>query len=89
MNRFNNRLGLAWNSKILLFALCHVLAIGSIHKSWAAAAPTKTESLDEIYEKAKKEGKLTIYAALSANSIEVIFGAFRKNFPLSPSITST
>jgi iron(III) transport system substrate-binding protein len=47
----------------------------------AASAPAKSESLDELYEKAKKEAKLTIYAALSANSIDVIFAAFRKKFP--------
>ncbi len=49
---------------------------------FAAAAPTKPESLDELYEKAKKEGgKLTLYVALSQRSIEVILPAFMKRFP--------
>jgi iron(III) transport system substrate-binding protein len=77
MNRFNNRHGRALSLTILLLAL----AMGSIHHAWAAAAPTKTESLDDLYEKAKKEGgKLNLYASLSANSIEVILPAFMKRF---------
>ena len=49
---------------------------------FAAAAPAKPESLDELYEKAKKEGgKLTLYVALSQRSIEVILPAFTKRFP--------
>ena len=48
----------------------------------AASAPAKVDSLDELYEKAKKEGgKLNLYASLSANSIEVILPAFMKRFP--------
>ncbi|HEX9454297.1 MAG TPA: extracellular solute-binding protein, partial [Candidatus Binatia bacterium] len=58
-----------------------LLGFGCITTARAASAPTKNETLDEVYEKAKKEGKLTIYAALSANSIDVIFSAFRKRFP--------
>ncbi len=47
----------------------------------AASAPAKSESLDDLYEKAKKEGgKLNLYASLSANSIEVILPAFMKRF---------
>ncbi|HWP24131.1 MAG TPA: extracellular solute-binding protein [Candidatus Binatia bacterium] len=38
-------------------------------------------SLDELYEKAKAEGKVTLYSALSARSTEVILPAFRKRFP--------
>ena len=49
---------------------------------FGAAAPTKAESLEELYEKAKKEGgKLTLYAALSQKSMEVILPAFTKRFP--------
>lgn len=48
----------------------------------AASAPGRAESLDELYEKAKKEGgKLNLYPSLSANSIEVILPAFMKRFP--------
>jgi iron(III) transport system substrate-binding protein len=46
----------------------------------AANAPAKSESLDELYEKAKKEAKLNLYASLSANSIDVILPAFMKRF---------
>jgi ABC-type glycerol-3-phosphate transport system substrate-binding protein len=48
----------------------------------AASAPGPGESIDQLYEKVKKEGgRLTIYAALSARSTEVILPAFRKRFP--------
>jgi iron(III) transport system substrate-binding protein len=49
---------------------------------FAAGAPAKAESLDELYEKVKKEGgKLTLYVALSGRSAEVILPAFKKRFP--------
>jgi iron(III) transport system substrate-binding protein len=58
------------------------LAMGAVSFAHAANAPAKSESLDELYEKAKKEGgKLNLYASLSANSIEVILPAFMKRFP--------
>jgi iron(III) transport system substrate-binding protein len=60
---------------IVLYAL---LSIGALPAVFGAAA----QSLDELHEKAKKEGgKLTIYAALSARSMEVIPPAFMKRFP--------
>ena len=63
-------------------ALIALLSFGAIPAARAANAPTKTESLDDLYEKAKKEGgKLNLYASLSANSIEVILPAFMKRFP--------
>lgn len=47
-----------------------------------AASPAKGESLDELYEKAKKEGgRLTIYIPFSTRSQEVILPAFEKRFP--------
>lgn len=64
------------------WALLALLAFAMTTTAHAASAPTKTDSLDELYEKAKKEGgKLNIYASLSANSIEVILPAFMKRFP--------
>ena len=55
---------------------------GMISLAGAASAPTKTDSFDELHEKAKKEGgKLNLYASLSGNSIEVILPAFQKRFP--------
>jgi hypothetical protein len=60
---------------LILFA---ILNFGTV-PARAANAPGKVDSLDELYEKAKKEGgKLNLYASLSANSIEVILPAFNK-----------
>ena len=45
-------------------------------------APGAVDSIDQLYEKVRKEGgKLTVYAALSARSMEVILPAFLKRFP--------
>jgi iron(III) transport system substrate-binding protein len=72
-----HRLGIGVSGCLLLAAL--TLFAGS---AVFAAAPTKAESLDELYEKAKKEGgKLTLYVALSQRSTEVILPAFMKRFP--------
>ena len=49
----------------------------SAGKLFAAAA----DSLDQLYEKAKKEGKITLYAPLSPNAMSVIPPAFMKRFP--------
>ena len=60
---------------IILHVLLSICALPAV---FGAAA----ESLDDLHEKAKKEGgKLTIYAALSARSMEVIPPAFMKRFP--------
>ena len=57
-------------------------AVWEITPARAASAPTRGESLDELYEMAKKEGgKLNLYASLSGASIEVILPAFQKRFP--------
>jgi iron(III) transport system substrate-binding protein len=53
-------------------------------RAHAASAPSasKIESLDELYEKVKKEGgQLTLYIALSARSEEIILPIFKKRFP--------
>lgn len=64
---------------LALFAWLHLSALPAAR---AASAPAKVDSIDELYEKAKKEGgKLNLYASLSANSIEVILPAFMKRFP--------
>lgn len=39
------------------------------------------ESIDQLYEKAKKEGKITLYAPLSAQAMTVVPPAFMKRFP--------
>jgi iron(III) transport system substrate-binding protein len=64
---------------IFLYFLVPILPLPVV---FAAGAPAPTESLNDLYEKAKKEGgKLTIYAALSARTIEVLLPAFMKRFP--------
>jgi len=73
-----HRLGMGVTGCLLVAAL--TFFGGSV--VFGAAAPTKVESLEELYEKAKKEGgKLTLYAALSQKSMEVILPAFTKRFP--------
>jgi iron(III) transport system substrate-binding protein len=70
-----NRVGLGIVAciAVFIFALPAVLAAG---------APGPGESMDQLYEKVKKEGgKLTLYAALSARSMEIILPAFLKRFP--------
>jgi iron(III) transport system substrate-binding protein len=60
---------------VVLYSLLSICALPAVY---VAAA----ESLDELHQKAMKEGgKLTIYAALSARSMEVILPAFMKRFP--------
>ena len=39
------------------------------------------QSLDEIYQRAKKEARVVVYAPLSAKTEEIVFPAFRKRFP--------
>jgi hypothetical protein len=36
------------------------------------------QSLDEIYQRAKKEGRVVVYAPLSAKTEEIVFPAFRR-----------
>jgi len=63
-------------------ALMALLSFTTLPAARAVSAPTKIDTLDELHEKAKKEGgKLNLYASLSANSIEVILPAFMKRFP--------
>jgi len=55
-------------------------------KAFAAAADAqspgvKVESLDALYQKAKNEGRVVIYAASSTNTEEIVFPAFEKRFP--------
>ena len=58
-----------------LFLLCLTVVLApSLHAA--------SESLDQLHEKAKKEGgKLMLYAPLSARAMEVILPAFMKRFP--------
>ena len=54
----------------------------SLPAVFAASAPSSGESIDQVYEKAKKEGgKVTVYAPFSNRSMEVILPGFMKRFP--------
>lgn len=65
-----------------LWGFAGVLIAGAMAHVDAASAPVKVEPLDELHEKAKKEGgKLNLYASLSGASIDVILPAFQKRFP--------
>jgi iron(III) transport system substrate-binding protein len=52
-----------------------------ISATFTAGVLRAAESLDQLYEKAKKEGKITLYAPLSAQAMTVIPPAFMKRFP--------
>ena len=58
-------------------ALALIICAASAGKLFAAAG----DSLDQLYEKAKKEGKITLYAPLSPHAMSVIPPAFMKRFP--------
>ena len=62
---------------IWAIALALIVCGASAGKVSAAAA----DSLDQLYEKAKKEGKITLYAPLSPNTMSVVPPAFMKRFP--------
>jgi iron(III) transport system substrate-binding protein len=55
-----------------LFVLFALLAVNAAHAA---------ESMDQLYEKAKKEGKVTIYAPFSVTTEGVVPPAFMKRFP--------
>ena len=63
---FRDRL-MIWNTLVIGF----LLLIGS----------AGAQSLDELYQRAKKEGRVVLYAPLSSKTEEVVFPAFRKRFP--------
>src|SRR6185295_18960357 len=47
----------------------------------ASAGGSKVESLDALYQRAKPEGRVVVYAATSTSTEQVIFPAFEKRFP--------
>jgi iron(III) transport system substrate-binding protein len=63
----------------LVMAALHV-EVGLAVAASAPSASTRVESLDELYEKAKKEGHVVVYMATSAKTEEVVFPAFEKRF---------
>src|SRR5215207_8495202 len=42
---------------------------------------TGAQTLDELYQRAKKETRVVLYAPLSSKTEEIVFPAFRKRFP--------
>src|SRR5438874_5320344 len=62
---------------ISTIALALILCVACAGKVFAAQA----DSLDQLYEKAKKEGKITLYAPLSPQTMSVLPAAFMKRFP--------
>src|SRR5712691_10418184 len=64
---------------IVIYVLVSLLSLVPV---LAASAPAPGESIDQVYEKAKKEGgKVTVYAPYSNRSIEVILPGLMKRFP--------
>ena len=63
---------------VVLWVMAFALAFCGIFAGEVSAA---SESLDQLHEKAKKEGKITLYAPLSAQAMTVIPAGFMKRFP--------
>ena len=70
------------SDRFWLAIVCFFVTISCFSFGFAAGAPPTGESLDQLYEKAKKEGgRITLYAPLSNRAMEVIPPAFMKKFP--------
>ena len=70
------------SDRFWLAIVCFFVNISCFSFVFAAGAPPTGESLDQLYEKAKKEGgRITLYAPLSNKAMEVIPPAFMKKFP--------
>ena len=63
---------------IVFWMIGFALAFCGIQAGEVSAA---SDSLDQLYEKAKKEGKITLYAPLSAQAMTVVPAGFMKRFP--------
>src|SRR4051812_191422 len=66
-------------SQIFVWAIALALIICGASASKVSAAAA--DSLDQLYEKAKKEGKITLYAPLSPQTMAIVPAAFMKRFP--------
>lgn len=76
MNRYVAQANFSTPTKPFLLALLYLAMV------LVAGPVLAAESLDQLYEKAKREGgNLTLYAPLSARTMEVILPAFMKRFP--------
>jgi len=66
--------------KVLALVL-FVLALDGSAVAAEVPVASKAESLNALYQKAKTEGRLVVYAASSTKTEEVVFPAFEKRFP--------
>ena len=65
-------------------AMALMIFVLALYGSAAAAevpAAGKADSLNALYQKAKTEGRVVVYAASSTKTEEVVFPAFEKRFP--------
>jgi iron(III) transport system substrate-binding protein len=62
------------------FSILFYARIG-LAASAGTPTPRKVESFDALYQKAKQEGRVVVYAATSTKTEEVVFPAFEKRFP--------
>ena len=56
-------------------------ALGIIGCLLLQSALAGAQTLDEVYQRAKKEGRVVLYTPLSTKTEEIVFPAFRKRFP--------
>ena len=74
-------MGGAYNSVALTIFWVSLHAQIGLAASAGTPAASKVESLDALYQKAKQEGRVVVYAATSTKTEEVVFPAFEKRFP--------
>ena len=77
----NQKKNLSTSSRCATFVWAIALALIICAASAGKVAAAAADSLDQLYEKAKKEGKITLYAPLSPQAMSVIPPAFMKRFP--------
>src|SRR5215471_15973962 len=62
---------------MLIGHLCWTILIANC----CVAGLAQAQSLDDLYQRAKKEGRVVLYAPLSTKTEDVVFPAFRRRFP--------
>ena len=66
---------------LAVFGMSIHAQIGLAVAANAPVAAGQVEPLEQVYDKAKKEGRVVVYMATSAKTEEVVFPAFEKRFP--------
>jgi iron(III) transport system substrate-binding protein len=69
------------HASLSVIAIVHILVVALWLCTVVTANAQPAESIDQLYEKAKKEGKITLYAPLSAQAMTVVPPTFMKRFP--------